>query len=229
MTERVLRVVNVDDDKYARLGVTYAIYDHRPGTIVEELTFAEAKARFDWQNVDFLIADLAQRDESSPLADEFPGIEAIRHVVEHAPGRVPHTVLVTGDFNTFHEKLVMRRAHESGAEYFFYRPDFNAHVADLLDGQAQSQQLDRSRPVNDESVGVTSRSRLNEGLRSVIESGYLQRGRRWRGGSDVTARERITASGGFRGVDSSGQATSKRVTRRQVEELIRRSFRLGGR
>jgi hypothetical protein len=220
-------VVNIDDDRVARGGLTRFMAEEHPDLLVEETGFTQAAARGDWSDVDFVLIDLHEPYPYS-RSDEFPGCDVIRSIRGGATNRGPWIAVVTGATLAPRDPIVINRLLDAGASFMILRRDVPSGFAQLFRPGGPNNQPLRETMAAAPEVGVPAGSpiqRLVEAARSIDYGNQ-----RLRGGSAGRARRtlsdiaRLTARGV--GQRSEGDPLHDRsASHEQLIRILRRATR----
>lgn len=174
--DRPVRVAVVDDLRINREG-TRAVLQTMANVVVEEpFDFPQALERTDWDALDVVLVDVADRTRADT---ETPGIEVVAHIRSCARGAAPTVVAVTGDPAAFEEDVVRRRLLEAGAAHFVYREELDRKLEDVVSGQSTLAPL--TAPSEIPELGITRRTRVNELVGFLLSEGAdLVSGKKWR-------------------------------------------------
>ena len=165
-SQPAVHVVVVDDLRINREG-TRAVLEGLDGVAVEEpLDFHQALARVDWDGVDYVLVDVADRTRTDT---ETPGIEVVAHIWAACGTDGPTIVAVTGDPAAFEEDLVRRRLLEGGADHFIYRDELDRRLEEVITGVGSIEPL--TAPTEIPELGITRRTRVNELVRFLLTEG----------------------------------------------------------
>jgi CheY-like chemotaxis protein len=123
----LLRVAIVDDLEINQLG-TKGIIERLDGVeVVFVGDFEEAFARPTWDDVDWLLIDVAQEDAESETTPAIPVIEKVRAMSPDP--RHPMMVALTSNPIAFNRGLVRRRLMEADADVgLVWRKDLERHI-----------------------------------------------------------------------------------------------------
>ena len=180
------RVAVIDDDDAARHGVA-AVLAAAPGvgSVVSASHDAAASWRHEWSTMDVAIVDAVDERRSD---DNFPGVRVVEGIRAMATLRPPTIIVVTP---WFFDDALRRRMREAHADFFYPREEL-ADRAVLLDAVLRPGTHHRPVPGPTDPEcqfrhGVTSRSRVNRGVRFALSHELhlapahreAPRGRRW--------------------------------------------------
>src|SRR4051812_38096156 len=97
---QAMRIVNIDEDPISRNGISVTLQQVIPNADVRDMTFDEALACSDWDDVDYVVLDLAHLVRDDPTADEYPSVGVARHIRMCARNRGPWVIVVTSEVSS---------------------------------------------------------------------------------------------------------------------------------
>lgn len=223
---RRLRVLVVDDLAINREGTRAIIGGVEGVDVVATVDFDEALARASWQDIDWVIVDVAQETRED---DETPCVPVIEHIRSCAAGPKPQVVAVTANPIAYNEPLIRLRLIQADPDVaLLWRRDLEELVvravrsADLASGLRDAPALEapRSHP----ELGITPRTLINRLFEGAREIADLPPGKRferqtWR------LRDRVTREAKVEPVNQDGtlarnsDAASIRQLRRILDRL----------
>jgi CheY-like chemotaxis protein len=160
---RPLRVAVVDDSAINRDGTRSVLERTRGVEVVLLCDFEQALARQSWEDVDWVIVDVAHEFRADDETPCVPVIERIRAV----SGRQaqPQVVAVTANPVAFNEPLIRRRLIEADPKVgLLWRRDLEQMILQAMSGERLGEEFERVPPTDAPStvpeLGVTSRTRM---------------------------------------------------------------------
>lgn len=162
--DTAVRFAVVDDLLGGQLG-TKAVIELIPNTHVEAtMTFFEAGDRPRWDDVDFVICDVADGDA---VENVYPSIEVMRAIRARPSARAVQIIAVTGIPEVFEEDVVRRMLSEAGVDHFVQREFLDEFFQRLIPGGtnprvALADLPSVGDPASIPELGVTDRTRLGQ-------------------------------------------------------------------
>ncbi|MGH7692869.1 MAG: hypothetical protein ACREOA_09180 [Candidatus Dormibacteria bacterium] len=216
-------VVVVDDDDISRRGIATLLAEDSGIEVLGELTHAQALgANHQWSLADVVIVDAADARRED---DHFPGVAVVQAIRSRRSPAETMVIVITGHY---FDDAIRRRMREARADFFYHRTE-------LQDGQALRDAVlrpDEARagvpPISDQEalirIGVTSTSRVNEGvgfalrggLESTLQANTGRLGRAW-----VRQRRDFNACTKLRTVTADGVEPAREQTDPSVPQIQR--------
>ncbi len=223
------RVVIVDDNEITRAGTADLLSSHADIEIVAALDHTAALAwKSRWNNVDVVIVDAA---DETLAGDQFPGIEVVCRVREHAAPAHPTVVVLTGHFL---DDGLRHRMWEAGADFYYSRTEIT--TGEMLQTVVLRPGDQRRVPTPADAnrlaaLGVTPASSVNDFVRHVERDALAvtldssarmkqgpapERSRWW-----YRLRVALSRSGKFRAVNADGASPHRDQDLPSVAQLRR--------
>jgi CheY-like chemotaxis protein len=175
-SKRATHVVVVDDLRINREGTRAVLGAVESVSVEATLDFDQALDRADWEGIDYVLVDVADRTRPDT---ETPGIEVVAHIRRCLPEDGPTLVAVTGDPAAFEEDLVRRRLLEAGADHFIYREELDRRFEEVIAGAQRLEPL--QAPAEIPELGITRKTRVNELINFLLHEGAdLVASKKWR-------------------------------------------------
>lgn len=189
----------VDDLRINRRGTAAVLREIDGVEVVGVYDFDEALARPAWDDVDWIIADVAEETNEDEQVRVVPLLQKIRSMYpDPRDPNKPWTVAVTGNPQAYDNPFLLRRLVEAEPDVgVVWRPDLDRHLEEILSGEQLHQRLrsypapdapvsefgDRPRPLAPLDIPAhgtdagTLYNDLVEGARKIVRAAAAQKGR----------------------------------------------------
>ena len=180
----LLRVVVVDDMRINQLGTKATLEAIDGVAVVATYDFSGALERDSWDDVDWVITDVAYELSWEEPTPAVPLVERIRNL---STGSKPMVVAVTSNPIAYNEPVIKRRLVEADADIgLVWRVDLDAHLRTLISGADLDAKL-RGLPLVDApsdipELGISHDTEVNravEGARKLVHGLKGKRNERW--------------------------------------------------
>jgi DNA-binding NarL/FixJ family response regulator len=158
--------VIVDDDDLSRRGLSELLGDRPELQVLDSLNHEQAVQNPRWDAVDVAVVDAA---DARLDGDQFPGVAVVENIrAKH--GENTTVIVMTGHF---FDDALRRRMREAGADYYYNRIELQDSAAlyqAVLNCEHGSGRIPPEQDLDQAvKLGVTDRTKVNEGVRFVQE------------------------------------------------------------